>query len=405
MNVMKFLGVFPLFCRLLLFLVNPSEPRRGEQRVSLKFLVKSGNSPIECWRALWRVFGDETMSQTQVQVWHKRFREGLENVKDKQRSGRPRSKRTTENIERVRQMVDEDGRMSLNDLVDRTGLSKFVVLRILKDDLKMTKRAAKFVPRILTEGQMETRKVLCQQHLDTLCAAEDPEQFLSRIITSDETWLSTFEPETKVESSVWLRKGDPHPKKSRSCPGGKTMLTLFFDIKGIVMIEFLEKGKTITAKRYCETLSKLKECLRKKRPELLKDCSFLIHQDNAPVHNANETKMRMTKWNMTILEHPAYSPDVAPCDFSLFPKLKSQLRGWRFNTIQEVQTEARKILLSMDKSVFSDTMHDLVLRWQKCVAANGSYFEGEHVQIDPLFVRGSQDSSTEAESEIESEDA
>ncbi len=64
---------------------------KNEQRVALKFLVKSGKRPCDCLRALRPVFGDRTMSETQLRFWHKRFREGDAHCStaDKPRPGRP----------------------------------------------------------------------------------------------------------------------------------------------------------------------------------------------------------------------------------------------------------------------------------------------------------------------------
>lgn len=111
----------------------------------------------------------------------------------------------------------------------------------------------------------------------------------------------------------------------------------------------------------------------------------------------------MRKWGLQTLPHPANSPDCVPCDFSLFPKLKAQLRGRQFQNIAELQKEAHQILLAMDKNIFMETMHDLVTRWQKCVKAEGAYFEGDHVQVDPLFERLDLDRETEESSSSEEE--
>ncbi len=64
---------------------------RVEQRTVLKFLCKSGKTPIECWRQMREVFGDRTMSKGRVRVWHKQFSQGEERVKDRPKSGRPKS--------------------------------------------------------------------------------------------------------------------------------------------------------------------------------------------------------------------------------------------------------------------------------------------------------------------------
>ncbi len=67
--------MFTVVLGLLLFFINPKVDLdvKGEQRVTLKFLVKSGKSPIQAWRQLHEVWGDRTLSKTQTRFWHKRF--------------------------------------------------------------------------------------------------------------------------------------------------------------------------------------------------------------------------------------------------------------------------------------------------------------------------------------------
>ncbi len=63
---------------------------------------------------------------------------------------------------------------------------------------------------------------------------------MQSIITGDETWVSTFEAEGKQATTVWLEKGSARPKKARTLKSqSKTMMTLFFNCKGVVLIEFL----------------------------------------------------------------------------------------------------------------------------------------------------------------------
>ncbi len=113
--------MLPFILGLLLLLANPEiKGKRAEQRITLKFLVKSGLSPIECWRKLKEVWKDATMCKTQVRSWHKRFKSGEEVVNDLPKSGRPRTKRTPENIAMVRDLLTDNPRQSLRDLCDQT---------------------------------------------------------------------------------------------------------------------------------------------------------------------------------------------------------------------------------------------------------------------------------------------
>ena len=68
----------------------------------------------------------------------------------------------------------------------------------------------------------------------------------------------------------------------------------------------------------------------RKRRELWETRSWLLHHDNAPAHNALLFREFVSKNNIAVLEQPPCSPDLAPCDFFLFPKLKEVIKGTRF---------------------------------------------------------------------------
>ncbi|GFW57606.1 histone-lysine N-methyltransferase SETMAR [Trichonephila clavipes] len=106
-------------------------------------------------------------------------------------------------------------------------------------------------------------------------------------------------------------------------PDEKALLTeeVFY-----ICVYFLELG-TINATRYCDTLSKLKEAIRKKRPGLLRSGVLLLDADARP-HLTPATKNHLAIFDWDHLHHPPYSPDLAPSDFHLFPALiKNITRG------------------------------------------------------------------------------
>ena len=84
-----------------------------EQRINLKFLVKLKKTPTECLKLLKEVYGEDMMSRTQIFEWHKRFKHGREEVEDDPKSGRPSTSKTDRNIERVKQLVRNDCRLTV----------------------------------------------------------------------------------------------------------------------------------------------------------------------------------------------------------------------------------------------------------------------------------------------------
>ena len=71
--------------------------------------------------------------------------------------------------------------------------------------------------------------------------------------------------------------------------------------------------------------------------------------------------------------HPPYSPDVGPCDFWLFPKL----RGCRYETIEEMKEAVTKVIDTLTQEDFDGAFQKLLERYKKCIAAGGDYFEGD----------------------------
>ncbi|KYN39235.1 hypothetical protein ALC56_06368 [Trachymyrmex septentrionalis] len=89
----------------------------------------------------------------------------------------------------------------------------------------------------------------------------------------------------------------------------------------------------------------------------------------------------LTKNNIIIMPQPPYSPDLAPCDFFLFPKLKRPMKGRRFATIKEINASLEE-LKAIPKSAFQKCFDDWKKRWHKCIVSEGDYFEGDNIILD-----------------------
>ena len=170
---------------------------------------------------------------------------------DDERSGRPVSSSTPEMIERVRQIIRED-RCTIDEVSMLVGISHGTCHKILTEDLKMWRVASKFVPRLLSVDQKQKRLDVCLDLKEN--SAKDP-NFLSNVITGDETWVYTYDQETKTQSSQWKSPRSPRPKKAGQVRSNiKSMLICFFDQKGIVHKEFVPPGQTVNAAFYVEVL-------------------------------------------------------------------------------------------------------------------------------------------------------
>ena len=145
----------------------------------------------------------------------------------------------------------------------------------------------------------------------------------------DETWLYHYDPETKQHSMEWQHSGSLHPKKfwvQKSA--GKFLASIFWDQDSILLIDYLPKGQTIKAEYYSSLLVQVKAILKeKRRREVTKGVLFL--HDNAPAHRALATHKKPAHLGFQCLDHPPYSPHLAPSDYHLFPWLKN---NWKVLT-------------------------------------------------------------------------
>ena len=82
---------------------------------------------------------------------------------------------------------------------------------------------------------------------------------------------------------------------------------------------------------------------------------------------------------ITVLEHPPYSPDLAPCDFYLFPKIKSLLKGTHFTYVEEVKTKTADLLNTLTDKDLRHCFQQWQRRMERCIQAGGNYFEGDNI--------------------------
>jgi len=343
------------------------------QRIIIKFLANEGVSATEILGRLRAQFGENTLSRTQVFDWHKKFRDGRSTVENEAHRRRPRTSVTDDHIRTVKDLIAEDRRINVREIASEVGISYGSVETIIRDHLNLSKVSARWVPRLLTDQQKQIRKEVCERHL--VRHSQEGDDFLTRIVTCDETWVHHYTPESKQASKEWRKKKEAPPVKARTrLSAGKVMMTIFWDMQGVLLIDFLHGQRTINAAYYCQLLDEVKKAYRSKRRQKSVRRVVLLH-DNARPHTANLTREKLAKMHWETLEHPPYSPDLSPCDFFLFGPLKEELGGRRFATNEEVEAFVRDWLLTRPRSFYSDGMKKLPIRWEKCVAKSGEYVE------------------------------
>jgi histone-lysine N-methyltransferase SETMAR len=180
------------------------------------------------------------------------------------------------------------------------------------------------------------------------------QDFWRRFVTVDETWIHHHTPETKQASKQWVQAGRIRSQEGegrkirRQGDGG----TIFWDAKGILFIDYLSKGQTITREYYAVLLDLLDESLKRNRPALQKK-TVLFHQDNAPVHKGMAAMKKLADLKYTLVEHPPYSPDLAPATFSYSQNSKLTCPGKNFPRILRCSSKQIAFLTPVKHLFFS----------------------------------------------------
>ncbi len=269
--------------------------------------------------------------------------------------------------------LENDRTMSLKELALKAGLSVGTIHHALKDKLHLAKHPARWVAHHLTAAQKQRRQAICEQLNDDLI--EDI-NILERIVTCDESWFFTYDPACHQATSSWWPKSAtrPHkPRLDRYCP--KVMMVAFFDANGLIHWEFVPHGAGVTGELYIEILKRFHVAMARKRPQLWKDQNFVLQQDGAPVHRCDATTRFMTRNNMITLPHPGYSPDLAPCDYWFFARIKKHTKGHCFDSVDELCRRIDGVIKSIPPEEYHHAIYDLPARWIKCSEAEGAYFE------------------------------
>jgi len=171
-----------------------------------------GKAPKEIHAILIETLGEYAPSYATVKNWVAQFKRGDFTTCVAPRPGSSKTVTTPEIIEKIHELILEDRRISAKSIAEDLGISRERVGSIIHEDLDMRKKiSSKWVPKCLNAYHKLQRCQSSEQHLEFF--RRDPNDFLSRLVTMDETWLYHYDPQTNQQSIEWRHSGSPRPKK------------------------------------------------------------------------------------------------------------------------------------------------------------------------------------------------
>ncbi len=345
-----------------------------KQRIVIKFLVKQGWNFTQIKTGLQNTFGT-VLCDASVYKWIAQFQSGRTSVVDKLRASKPKTGCSMVKIRKVESLISQDRRITLRELALRANVPSSTVERIIKFDLKLKKKCAKWVPHLLTEAQKARRLAVCDFWVRLV---DYTPHVLCRVITTDEAWIYVYDPQFKQQSKKWLRAGEPRPPQVRKeMATAKIMVVTFFDARGLIYYEYVQHPLTVNQHVFRAIFTRFHQAYMRRRPNSAIRGRHFIHIDNATPHTAILTRALINQLGWTQLPHPPYSPDLAPNDFWLYNRLKKNIRGIRFPTVNALKEAVSKEISMIPSREYQHAMlHSWRRRWARCQAAQGEYFEG-----------------------------
>ena len=150
------------------------------------------------------------------------------------------------------------------------------------------------------------------------------------------------------------------------------MASIFWDNQGVIMVDYLEEGRTIKCILCRRTEAGVRRLWRR-GGKLTR--GVLLLQDNAPAHTSQVAMAAATECNFEVLPHPMYSPDLAPSDFYLFNKLKTSPCGRNFGSNEGLIDAVNEYLGDQDEDFYFEGISKMEQRWRKCIKMKGDYIE------------------------------
>ena len=356
-------------------MVGKRSPFTDQIRSYIKNRCILGIQAKDIFSEICRIYGNNELSFSSVTRWCKKFKSGIDSVKDAPHARRPKSATSPKMVEKVKQMVSKDARFTTRHIAQSVGISVGAAHTILRRNLKMRRISARWIPHLLTKEQKVARVRIAKQLLKQFPKYNN--RAFANIVTGDETWVHFYEPRRKMQNKIWATKGSRRPCiAKRTMSVKKVMYAIFFTNQGHAIQIAVPKGKSVNAKFYKgKVLHKLKKYFAKRRPATGLRGVRLLH-DNASSHKAAIVGEFLKQEKVVVLPHPPYSPDLAPCDFFLFPRLKKHLAGRKYQTRKNLGAAIFQCLKSIPRNDYENAFRNWIKRLKLCVSHGGEYFEG-----------------------------
>ena len=271
--------------------------------------------------------------------------------------------------DQIHELIVEDRRISAKSIAEQLDISGVRVGSIIHEDLDMRKLSAKWVLKCLNADQKLQRCQSSEQLLEFF--QHDPNYFLSRLVTMDETWLHHYDSEAKQQSMEWRHSVSPRPKKfwvQKSA--GKLLAWIFLGSRRYPPHWLSSKGPNSQRRVLLISACVIEGNFEGKTPRKCHQGGLVFCTTMPQAHRSLATHKQMAYLGFQCLDHPTYSPDLAPSDYHLFPRLKNHWKVALFRPTRRSLLPRRPDWMDKLLNFFLSDLRKLELRVKKCIEAS-----------------------------------
>jgi hypothetical protein len=336
-----------------------------EQRFVIKFFFLQGFGNKMIHSKLVEVLGDKAYSITQIKYWLAKFKAKDFSCLDDFRAGRPSFQLNDSLVEYLRQFPFA----SAKQIAKHFYLSQHTVKEILQRELGFKKYKRKWIPHLLTEPQKSNRVQCAQELLQTL-ENESATDF-EGVVTGDETWLLLNYQSNSMFSDS---RASVPPMVRQNIASKKYMITVFFTGTRIIVTDLLNPHTTFNQDYFIAQiipgLYNHQRNLRRRKHQI----ALQIHMDNSMCHNGRKVTQEFERKKMIRLPHPAYSPDISPCDFWFFGFLKEKLKNIQLSTPEDISCHLCRIWNEVPLAEVQSVFYQWMDRLKWVIEHGGEYY-------------------------------
>jgi [histone H3]-lysine36 N-dimethyltransferase SETMAR len=297
------------------------------------------------------------LNERQLYWWYDEYKKGRDDPGRKVGSGRPVDPDKVTHLQNVEEAIKDNPFVSIRELVDILEIP-FETIRMLIQELGYSKRSCRWVPRRLTEQQKIDRLEAARENLALLKSGD---LLYSDIITLDEKQFRRYARRGRSASLAWQKPGESRIALPKAMSGSSQTSRLFclaMSSVGVQHVFRVPQKTTVNANLY------LDQCLLpaiEKAKTTCKHRIISVLHDNARPHVARVVTEGLAMAGVRVLRHPAYSPDISPCDYFLFSKLTKKLAGTVFNSEDDLLEGMHNAINQIPAEKFKSAM----MQWEE----------------------------------------